>query len=250
VLPSRPIGREQTDSDTHQALLGGGTDGNEVLTSLTGVVLLILLAVIGVTILRIGQLLWLHLFIGLLLVGPIGLKLASTGYRFMRYYTRNPAYLRKGAPWLPLRVIAPVVAISTLAVFITGFILLFGGPSTRDPWVQIHKVSFILWVVFTAAHVLGHMPELGRLLGVRGEVFSLPGIRTDLERFEDEASAPGRSTPQAAEARALDGPGAQGRILVLAGAVVVGLVLAMALIPDFHSWVAAQPLFHHDHLHG
>ena len=47
---------------------------------------------------RIGQLLWLHLFVGLLLIGPVVLKLASTGYRFARYYTNDAVYRRKGPP--------------------------------------------------------------------------------------------------------------------------------------------------------
>ncbi|MGZ6624610.1 MAG: hypothetical protein ACXVE8_03320, partial [Solirubrobacteraceae bacterium] len=64
-------------------LLGGGTEGNERLTVLTGALLIVLLAVLGITIVRIGQLLWLHLFLGLVLIGPVALKLASTGYRFM-----------------------------------------------------------------------------------------------------------------------------------------------------------------------
>ena len=57
-----------------------------------GALLFVLLAVLGVTILRIGQLMWLHLFLGLLLIGPLALKLASTGYRFARYYTGQPSY--------------------------------------------------------------------------------------------------------------------------------------------------------------
>ena len=48
--------------------LGGGIDGNERLTAVAGVLLLVLFAVIGVTIIRIGQLLWLHLFLGLLAI--------------------------------------------------------------------------------------------------------------------------------------------------------------------------------------
>jgi len=66
---------------TRLRLLGGGVDGNEWLTTATGVVLL---AVLGVTIVRIGQLIWLHLFLGLLLLGPVALKLGSAGYRFIR----------------------------------------------------------------------------------------------------------------------------------------------------------------------
>jgi len=39
-------------------LLGGGTQGNEQITAVTGVVLIVLLAALGVTILRIRQLIW------------------------------------------------------------------------------------------------------------------------------------------------------------------------------------------------
>ena len=90
--PHRPLARRLT---------AGGTTGNERLTTATGVVLLVLLAVIGVTILRLRSLLWVHLFVGMLLIGPIALKMASTGYRFVRYYTANPRYRRKGPPPAP-----------------------------------------------------------------------------------------------------------------------------------------------------
>src|SRR5580692_8444885 len=105
-------------------LFGGGPDGNERLTALVGVILLILFAVLGVTIIRIGQLLWLHLFLGVLLVGPVALKLASTGYRFTRYYTGSRAYRRKGPPAAALRALGPFVILTTLAVFFTGLLLL------------------------------------------------------------------------------------------------------------------------------
>ena len=221
-------------------MLGGGTDGNEVLTTMTGIVLIVILAVVGVTIVRIGQLLWLHLFVGLLVVGPIALKLASTGYRFARYYTRDAAYLSKGPPWTPLRLIAPIVALSTLAVIVTGLVLLFGGPSTRQTWLLLHKVSFIVWVAFTALHVLGHLPEVGRLTGVRAELFELPGA--DASRTNGVPGA-GDISPAAV----ISGPGSRGRLLALTASLVLGLILALALIPDFHAWTAAQPFFHHHH---
>lgn len=194
-----------------------------------------MVAVVGLTIVRIGQLLWLHLFIGVFLLGPVLLKLASTGYRFVRYYTRNARYVTAGPPWLPLRMIAPVVAGSTVAVFITGLVLLFGGPSTRHPWLLLHKASFIVWIAFTAVHVAGHIPEIGRVLGLRGEVVRLAGIRRDLDRSDDVPPT----------TRALDGPGAQGRWVALVAALVIGLAIAIAVIPEFHVWTAAQPSFHH-----
>jgi hypothetical protein len=192
-----------------ESFLGGGTDGNEELTAVVGSLLLILLAVLGVTIVRIGQLLWLHLFLGLLLIGPVGLKLASTGYRFVRYYSGSAAYRRKGPPYVALRALAPVVVVTTVAVFATGVVLLLEGPASRGTWVLIHKVSFIVWIAATAPHVLGHLVELPR---------SVRAVR--------------RADPQIA---GLSGGGA-GRLIAVAGALVGGAVLAIALLGDFGAW--------------
>ncbi len=144
-------------------LTAGGTDGNERLTTVTGVVLLVLLAVLGVTILRIKPLLDIHMFLGILLIGPVTLKLASTGYRFVRYYTSEPRYRRKGPPAMALRLLAPLVVLSTLVVFATGVVLLLAGPGSRGTWLPIHKISFIVWVAATSLHVLGHLAGLPRV---------------------------------------------------------------------------------------
>ena len=53
-------------------LTGGGAEGNEQLTAIVGLLLIVLLAVIGVTILRIRQLISIHLFVGLLLIRTPG----------------------------------------------------------------------------------------------------------------------------------------------------------------------------------
>lgn len=208
-----------------------------------------LLAALGLTIVAIGRLLWEHLFVGLLLIGPVLLKLATTGYRFLSYYMGDPVYVRRGPPWTPLRLIAPIVVGTTIVVFLTGVVLLFVGPAHRDPWLLAHKASFIVWVVFTALHVLGHIPEVGRLLGVRSELVDLPGIRTDLDRHTHERSerlgdAPGAGAadPAGARVRFLSGPGSAGRMLALLLSLAGGLVLAAALIPDFHVWTAPGAL--------
>ena len=174
-----------------KALTGGGPDGNEVLTTATGTLLLVLLAALGVTIVFIGRLLSEHLFLGLLLLGPIALKMGSTGYRFTRYYTGRRSYVEKGPPWWPLRLTAPFVVLTTLVVFASGVVLLFVGPLHREPWFLLHKVSFIAWLVVTAIHVLGHLPEVSRLLGLRAEILQLPGVRTDLERVRAAEANPG-----------------------------------------------------------
>ena len=48
-----------------------------------------------------GGLVSAHMFIGMVLIPPVLLKLASTGYRFVRYYTGSQAYRAKGPPPLP-----------------------------------------------------------------------------------------------------------------------------------------------------
>jgi hypothetical protein len=60
-------------------LIAGGTDGNERFTAIAAAILILLLAVLGITVVRIGQLISVHLFVGLLLLGPVTVKMASTG---------------------------------------------------------------------------------------------------------------------------------------------------------------------------
>jgi hypothetical protein len=207
-------------------LLAGGTEGNERLTVLTGLLLIVLLAVLGVTIIRIGQLLWLHLFLGLLLLGPVALKLSSTGYRFARYYTSAPAYREKGPPAPALRGLAPFVVFFTLAVFATGVALLVLGPSARQPLVLLHKVSFFAWLAFTALHVLGHLPEIIRLLSnARRSRREIIDVQT--------AWSHGRRPPAPTSAQVA---GRQGRGAALIVALLGGLVIAVALIGQFSVW--------------
>ena len=206
-------------------LLGGGIDGNEQLTAIAGSLLLVLFAALGVTIVFIGRLLWLHLFLGLALIGPVVLKLTSTGYRFARYYASTPAYREKGPPHPIMRGIAPLLVGSTLAVFATGVVLLAGGRTSRDSWLLWHKVTFIAWLVAMAPHVLWHLFELpGALAGRRGE--------------QSTAGDGGAG-------RARAGHGGAGRAIALLSAVVAGAVLAIILIPDFAAWTAHGLHPHH-----
>ena len=140
----------------------GGVAGNARLTGAVAVALLVLLAAEGVTIPFIGQLLGPHMFIGLLLVPPVALKLGSTGYRFARYYTHDEPYVYKGPPPILLRLLAPGVVLTTLAVFGTGIALLFTGPPSST-LIFAHKLSFIAWVALMSLHVLGHLLELPQL---------------------------------------------------------------------------------------
>jgi hypothetical protein len=201
-------------SSSGSRLSGGGVGGNERLTALNGVLLIGLLAALGVTILRIRPLIGAHLFVGLLLLPPVALKLASTGYRFARYYARSAIYRERGAPPAALRWLGPLVVASTVGVFATGVALLAEGPGGSGTLRTLHKGSFVVWIGATALHVLGHLPDLARILLVRrGEPH---GDR----RYEYNRLA----------------AGGVGRALAIGGALVAGAALAVLLVPHFGGW--------------
>ena len=114
-----------------------GVIGNERLTALVSLVLLVLIIVELLTsaFLRI----WLpaHTVIGVLLVGPLLVKMGSTGWRFLRYYTRAPAYVRRGPPPLVLRVLGPVLLVTTLVMVGSGMGLVVTGPI--QPFLLAHS---------------------------------------------------------------------------------------------------------------
>ena len=146
-----------------------GAEGNERLTAMTGAVLLIGLAIECYTILRIGRLLTLHVFLGMLLLGPVVLKAGSVLYRFVRYYTGSAPYRRKGPPALLLRVIGPIILLLTACVFGSGIMLAVTGPGYGPPggWLEVHRISFIAWAFFVVIHVLAYVPRVPRRLTPR-----------------------------------------------------------------------------------
>jgi hypothetical protein len=154
-------GREEVLARDREAR-GGGTAGNERLTGSTALLLLLLLAAEGVTILFLGPLLPEHIFIGMVLIPPVALKLGSTGYRMVRYYGGSPRYRTKGPPHLVLRAVAPGVVLSTLAVLGTGVALIVAGPG-HDTLLTLHTASFIVWISFTSVHVLAYVLRIPRL---------------------------------------------------------------------------------------
>jgi len=143
-----------------------GVEGNARLTSSTGIVLVILLAAIGITILSIRRLFLPHVFLGFFLIPPVALKLGSTGYRFLRYYIGDRGYRAAGPPLLELRLLAPVVVVSTVVVFWTGVALWVAGNSPGwlgRSWLSWHKLSFIVWIFATGIHVLAYIVRAGNL---------------------------------------------------------------------------------------
>jgi hypothetical protein len=203
---SNPVG-EPTEAGSDP-----GVAGNSRLTAVNGMVLLILLGVEGLTILSIGQLISWHIYLGVLLVGPVLLKCASTCYRFARYYTGAEPYVRNGPAHPVLRLLGPLVIVSSMAVLGTGVGLIYTGPDHREPLLALHKASFIVWFAATAIHVLGHVLEAGTLTW---------------HELRDSTVAP------AARQR-------RWRFAALALSLIIGVGIASTLYPAARAWTHGQ----------
>lgn len=140
-----------------------GVEGNRRLTASNGALIFVLLAAEGVTVLSVRSLFRAHVLIGIILIPPVVLKVATTGYRAARYYLSEPRYRARGAPPPLLRLLGPFVVTLSVVVLASGVVLLWLGPTARTPWFQIHKASFILWFGVMAVHVLGHILETVRV---------------------------------------------------------------------------------------
>jgi hypothetical protein len=194
-----------------------GVEGNSRLTAVNGMVLLGLLAVEGVTVLNVRGMITLHMYLGVLLVGPVLLKCASTGYRFVRYYTGAEPYVAKGPPHPILRILGPLVIASSLAVLGTGIALVYVGPQHRDPVLTLHQGSFIVWLVVTGVHVLGHVIDAGS---------------TTWHELRDP-----RAEPAVRKRR--------WRTVAVAVSLIAGVGLAAAVMPSAGAWTSHR--FDHEH---
>jgi hypothetical protein len=160
--------------------------------------LLVLLAAIGVTVLRVRQLLPEHLVLGFILIPPLVLKAGSTGYRFVRYYSGSPGYRRAGPPEWAMRLLSPVLVLLTAALFVSGLELWLFGLRFGSAWVGAHKLSFILWLPAVGIHVLWNIRRTALATG--GELAS---------------TGP---------------PGAWGRRSLVIASLVMGIALALATL--------------------
>jgi hypothetical protein len=141
--------------------------GNEQLTALAGILLVVFLAAEGATLLNLRALLTVHAFIGMFLLPIVALKLGSTGWRMARYYLGRQEYVRRGPPAFPLRVVvAPVVVASTIVLFGTGVYLL-ATHEVQGTAVGLHKASFVVWLVATSIHVLARLARMREALRTR-----------------------------------------------------------------------------------
>jgi hypothetical protein len=138
--------------------------GNERITALAGAVLLVLLLVETVSAAILHTLMPIHVFVGVLLAGPLIVKLGSTGWRFLGYYTGSPAYVRRGPPYLALRLMGPLLIAVTLVVIGSGIGLVITGPRNAGLLLPLHGFSVLVWLPLMAIHVFAHVLQVPRLV--------------------------------------------------------------------------------------
>jgi hypothetical protein len=192
----------------------GGPAGNERLTSTIGLVLIGLLGAEAVTAIDLHDLLPTHLFLGLFLLGPVAMKLATTGWRFARYYLRSEAYRLLGPPQILLRMLAPLLVASALVLFGTGVAFLVVGHG-GGMLLTLHAVSFVVFGVVVSLHTLAYLTRVLR-----------------------DGSADWRTwRPTLA--------GASARRVAALSALAAGAVVALATLSVQGTWLSARHHRHH-----
>ena len=203
VRLSRQTHTSESNGDKQSAVVG-----NERMTALAGAILLalILVEIVSAAILR--TLLSIHVFVGVLLAGPLIVKLGSTGWRFLRYYTGSPAFVRRGPPHLALRVMAPLLIATTLVVIGSGIGLVVTGPRSAGPLLPLHGFSVLIWLPLIVIHIFAHMRRVPRL------------VTDDWSKSSGKSLAAGRGW----------------RLGMNLGALLAGVVAAILLFPGAAPW--------------
>jgi hypothetical protein len=188
------------------------------LTAIVGVLLLGPVVVeLATVLLGVHSFMSLHVFVGLALIRPVLLKLASTGWRFGRYYTRKDAYVEHGAPQIAMRLLAPLFVGATVVLFSSGVAMGILHGHALAVARRLHGPASVVWLVLFAVHALAY-------------------LKRALVSSSREISAAGRSVP-----------GRRRRGYVIATAVAFGLIVGAVTVPAQHHWVGLQGDHHRSH---
>jgi hypothetical protein len=188
--------------------------GNARLTAIVGLLLLAPVAVeVATIVLGVHTFMSLHVFIGLALIPAVLLKLASTGWRFVRYYTHSKAYVEHGAPQIVMRLLAPLFVAATVVLFASGVGMGLLHGQALDIARRLHGPASVVWLALFGVHVLVYLKRA--LVDSRQEIV---------------AAVPGRSA----------------RSYLVAATVAVGLIVGVATVPLQHHWVNIHHGHHHD----
>lgn len=197
----------------------GGPAGNALLTAWTALVLLALSIGELLTLFDVRGLISWHVALGALLIPPATMKTASTTWRMASYYLGRRPYREAGAPPLFMRLLGPLVVVSTLGLLATGVALVLLGEAVarrsvatllgfRVDWVTVHQGFFAVWAGAVGLHLLGRI---------------IPALRTTVMR----GSAAGQAVP-----------GRWARGLWFVTMVAAAAALAVVLVHADSSWAS------------
>src|SRR5262249_36215164 len=132
--------------------------GNERLTAIVAVLLLVPIVVeLATILLGVHTFMSLHVFVGLLLIPVVLLKLASTGWRFARYYTQSDAYRTHGPPPPAMRLLAPLFVVATVVLFVSGVAMGVLHGHGLVVARRLHGPASVVWIVLLGVHVLVYL---------------------------------------------------------------------------------------------
>jgi hypothetical protein len=164
----------------------GGPAGNALLTAWTGLILLVLSVAELLTLFDVRGLISWHTALGALLVPPAVMKTASTVWRMVSYYLGRKPYREAGPPPVLLRLLGPLVVVTTLGLLGTGLLLVLLGEDRshhslvtllgfRADWVSVHQGFFAVWAGAVGLHLLGRMVPAFSTTVVPGSRPVVPG---------------------------------------------------------------------------
>jgi hypothetical protein len=183
--------------------------GNERLTAAVGLLVLApVLVEVATVLLGVHTFMSAHVFVGLALIPAVLFKLASTGWRFVRYYARSRPYVALGPPRMAMRLLAPLFVAATALLLGSGVAMGLLHGNGLQVARNLHGPASVAWLALLGLHVLVY-------------------FRRALTRTAEEA-LPARRKPLR---------GATARVCSLAAVVICGLALGAAAVPAQHRWV-------------
>lgn len=192
--------------------------GNARLTAAVGLLVTVpVLVEVASVLLGVHTFMSVHVFVGLVLIPIVVLKLGTTGWRFVRYYARNRAYVEEGPPQIAMRLLAPLFVLATVVLFGSGVAMGFLHGHGLEIARRLHGPASVVWLLLLGLHVLVYLGRAWR--HTMGDV--RPAARSLVR-------------------------GRVSRACVVVAIVIAGLALAGATVPAQHRWIDLP----HGHFHG
>lgn len=205
-MGKRSLGENQ--GDMRNAKEWGAVLGNERMTAYAGGILLVLLLVEVISAVNLHALLSVHVLIGVVLAGPLVVKIGSTGFRFLHYYSGSPAFVRKGPPHMGLRILSPILLVTTLVVIGSGIGLIMTKPGQNGLFFRTHAISVLVWVPMIAIHLIAHIGKVPNL------------VAGDWRKKTTEQSS-----------------GRRIRLWTNLGGLILGMIAAVLMLPVAAPWI-------------